>query len=168
MDKELDTAWYNAFADASKAFFDYVNKNLDSLCATGSEDASGAEAFFNSIAGGAPAPTAAPAKVEAKPEPVAEKVEAKVEAKVEVVEAKPVEQVQAAAPTGIAGEYVAVTAPLIADMIKSGLELKNGPVVAMCGDFVNALKGQVAVLATMSHFEKPSSLIKIFRDHPLE
>merc|ERR1740117_1784435 len=83
MDKELDTAWYNELQACSKAFFDYVNGRLAQLCATGSEDASGAEAYFSAMQGGVAA-TSAPVE-----EKVEVKVEAKVEAKVEVVEEKP-------------------------------------------------------------------------------
>ena len=88
-DKPLDNAWTNAFTDCATTLKDFVCERADTILNwTGAEDGAGAKAFYEAQcnAGGATAPSAAPAQEEkkepakaapAKPTgPVAKKVKA--------------------------------------------------------------------------------------------
>lgn len=51
MDKDLDTKWYNAFKAVNEAILSFVLMNQAKVSVwSGSEDAAGAQAFFESIA----------------------------------------------------------------------------------------------------------------------
>lgn len=52
LDKELDTKWFEAYKDLCEAQFNFVVSRKDTITKwTGTEDASGAAAFFTSGSG---------------------------------------------------------------------------------------------------------------------